>query len=332
MNLDLLIPTYNRAPLLRSCLRSVLRAARPKGLQIKVTVIDNGSTDGTQEVVDSFAAQRQVCIQYVLVLRRGKSAALNEALSQTDAELVGMIDDDEQIDPAWFQVVHREFSVDLGLEYIGGPCAPHWERIPPNWFPARYGGVVGVAPRPERIAFSREFKGMLMGGNAVIRRRTLQRVLPYPEHLGKIGHKIRSGEDEVVYHRLLDIGASGVVVPDLIIRHWIPAHRLTKRYFRRWTVGRGISVGSQLRDRGFGERSLLGIPRYMLGSALRGFGLMLSSRSPTERFTAQLSILDWVATLYGRHCYRGSDPPDRFRTSAKSNTAYIATTSNSRAS
>jgi len=51
----------------------------------------------------------------------------------------------------------------------------------------QYGGVVGIALRPERVPFCREFKGMLMGGNVVIRRTVLQSLLPYPEHLGKIG-------------------------------------------------------------------------------------------------------------------------------------------------
>ncbi len=310
MNLTVIIPTYNRAQLLRTCIESVLRAARPRGLCITVVVVDNNSSDHTKRIADSFAGQPEISVRYMLVLRRGKSAALNQALSQTNAELVGLIDDDEEIDSAWFQVIHREFSVDPGLDYIGGPCVPSWEQAQPDWFSLAYCGVVGIALRPERVPFSPEFTGMLMGGNAVIRNSTLQRVLPYPEHLGKIGHTIRSGEDEVIYHRLLEIGAKGVVVPDMIIRHRIPAQRLTKRYFRRWVVGRGISVGSQVRDRGFGEPGLFGIPRYMFGAAIRGCGIMVSSRSPRERFTAQLSIFECLATLYGRHYYGLSEHPE----------------------
>ncbi len=310
MNLTLIIPTYDRAHLLSLCIESILRAARPRGLCINVVVVDNNSSDDTKRVVNSFAGQPDICVQYLLVLRRGKSAALNQALCQVNAELVGLIDDDEEIDSAWFQVIHRELSADPGLDYIGGPCVPNWEQAQPDWFPSAYCGVVGIALRPERVPFSPEFNGMLMGGNAVIRNSTLQRVLPYPEHLGKIGNTIRSGEDEVIYHRLLEIGARGVVVPDMIIRHRIPAQRLTKRYFRRWVVGRGISVGSQMRDRGFEEPGLFGIPRYMFGAAVRGCGLMVSSRSPRERFTAQLSIFDCLATLYGRHQYRLSEHPE----------------------
>ncbi len=307
IKLDLLIPTYNRALLLYKCIESVIRADRPQNLRVTVVVIDNDSSDDTKSVVDSFAHHRDLCLRYVSVLQRGKSAALNQALSLTDSELVGMIDDDEEIDATWFQVIYREFSTDSQLDYIGGSCVPNWEQVQPDWFPRKYVGAVGIAIRLDRVEFSRGFKGLLMGGNAVIRRTTLERVLPYPEHLGKIGRKIRSGEDEVIHHRLLRIAARGVVVPDLVVRHWIPARRLTKKYFRRWTVGRGISVGSQLRDRGFGEPSMFGIPRYMFGAAVRGLS-RLSSRLPEESFTAQLSILDCFATLYGRFFYKCADP------------------------
>lgn len=303
MDLDLIIPTYNRASLLKDCLESVLSAARPTGLNVRVVVVDNNSRDNTKEVVQSFVGQGEFAVSYLFVARPGKSAALNEALAQTDGEFVGLIDDDEQIDPAWFEVAYREFSASPPMDYIGGPCYPNWEHAAPDWLPSAYPGAIGIVLRPERVAFSPEFGGMLMGGNAIIRRATLQKVLPYPEQLGKIGKKIRSGEDEVIYHRLLDIHAQGMVVPDLIIYHWIPAERMTKRYFRRWVIGRGISIGSQLRKRGFQEAGLLGIPRYKFGDSLRAIGLMLTSRSEQKRITAQLTILDCLATLSGRYFY-----------------------------
>jgi hypothetical protein len=217
-------------------------------------------------------------------------------------DLVGLVDDDEQLDPAWFEVAYREFSAMAQIDFIGGPYLSNWERAAPDWLPAAYPGAIGIVLRPERVAFSAEFNGMLMGGNAVIRRATLQRVLPYPEELGP-GSRIQRGEDDVIYHRLLKIGARGMVVPDLIIYHWIPAERLTKRYYRKWVFGRGIGVGYQLRERGFQQAGLLGIPRYKFGASLRAIGSMLTPGSEQERFTAQLTILDCLATLYGRHFY-----------------------------
>lgn len=303
MNLDLIIPTYNRAHLLKDCLDSIFRAGRPSGLSVTVIVVDNNSADNTKEVVEPFLESRDIPVRYIHVARPGKSVALNEAIAQTDGDFIGLIDDDEQLDFAWFEVAYREFALDSGIEYIGGQCFPNWERAAPNWISKNYRGAVGVILCSERGAFSSEFRQMLPGGNTVIRRSTLQRVLPYPEQLGKIGKRIRSGEDEVIYHRLLNIGARGIFVPELIIYHWVPAERMTRKYYRKWVIGRGISVGSQLRERGFKETGMLGIPRYLFGIAARSFWPMLGAKSQQERFTAQLSILDCFATLYGRHFY-----------------------------
>ncbi len=303
MQLDLIVPTYNRARLLEKTLRSVRQAVIPAGLDVRVLVVDNNSTDDTKQVVARVSLQMGVPVEYLFVGRAGKSAALNEAIAITSGELIGMIDDDEELDPKWFDVALREFTDDPELEYIGGPYLPNWEQQPPAWLPLSYNGIIGIVPRPNRVAFSPEFSGMLMGGNTVIRRATLIKVLPYPEHLCKIGAKILSGEDEVIYHRLLDLKAKGIVVPDLMIYHWIPAERLTRRYYRKWIVGRGSSMGSQMRERSVPGLSLLGIPRYKFGAAVRGLADMFISRTSQARFIAQLDVLDCFATLYGRYFY-----------------------------
>jgi glycosyltransferase involved in cell wall biosynthesis len=271
-------------------------------MDITVLVVDNNSTDNTKETVQPFLEQGGLTCKYLFVERPGKSAALNEALAQTNSELVGLIDDDEQVDPSWLEVVYSEFSADPTLDYIGGPYYPNWGAAVPDWLQS-YGAAIGVVLRPERLEFTPQWDEILMGGNAVIRRSILQKVLPYPEQLGNIGNKIRAGEDEVIYHRLLRIGARGVNIPNLIIHHWIPAERLTKSYYRKWTIGRGISVGFQLRERGFPERSLFRIPRYLVGNAIRSLRVILLSRSQADRFVAQLRILDCLATLYGRHVF-----------------------------
>jgi glucosyl-dolichyl phosphate glucuronosyltransferase len=274
-------------------------------MTLTVVVVDNNSTDDTAQVISSFIAESKLSIRSLFVAQPGKSAALNHAISQSDSELVGMIDDDEQIDSQWLQVIFKEFSQDSELEYIGGPYHPDWELEAHNeWLTSTYPGVVGIVRRPVRTPFTREFGGMLMGGNAVISRATLLKVMPYPEEIGKIGTKILSGEDEVIYHRLLDLKAKGMAVPELIVFHWIPAKRTTKKYFRQWIVGRGISVGYQFRQRKFAGTILFGIPRYMFGDAARSLKPIITTRSPRERFLSELSILDCCATFYGRHLWR----------------------------
>ena len=306
MKLDLIVPTYNRSVLLSKCLSSIEQAVVPATMTPSVLVVDNNSTDDTAQVISDFIKQSKLSIRSLFVAQPGKSAALNRALSQTDGELVCLIDDDEEIDPMWFAVVDREFLDNPELDFIGGPCYPNWETPAPTWLPEDFDGAICSIPNTKRERFctwdneTNTGSAMLMGGNAVIRRAVLHQVLPYPEDLGKIGRKIRSGEDEVIYHRLLAINAFGIRVPDLIIYHWIPAARLTKKYYRKWTVGRGISVGYQYRERSFEEASLFGIPRYMFGNAIWS---VLTARSHKQRFRSQLIVLDCFAALYGRHFY-----------------------------
>src|SRR5580693_7710005 len=95
MKLDLIIPSHNRASLLRDCLNSICKARVPAGLEVTVFVVDNRSTDMTRSVVESFGDT----VQYIYAGRPGKSAALNDAIPQTHGEFVGFIDDDEQLDP-----------------------------------------------------------------------------------------------------------------------------------------------------------------------------------------------------------------------------------------
>jgi len=69
MDLDIIIPTYNRAHLLKDCLRSIFVAARPKGLNITVVAVDNNSGDNTREIVQSFLELREKLHQAIETAR-----------------------------------------------------------------------------------------------------------------------------------------------------------------------------------------------------------------------------------------------------------------------
>ena len=75
--LDALIPTRNRARLLTGAIESLLRARVPAGLTVNIAVIDNGSSDGTPQLLEWLAARYRGRIQIVEERRCGKSRALN---------------------------------------------------------------------------------------------------------------------------------------------------------------------------------------------------------------------------------------------------------------
>lgn len=307
LRLDLIITTHNRAALLGRAVESVFRADRPDELQVVVHIVDNASTDDTVAVADALRNTFGRRVSYLYEPRGGKSQALNTGIAATSGDLVGMIDDDEEVEAGWLLQTARAFQ-DQGVDFIGGPYIPRWSSQPPDWLPREYLGALGWADSGRQPAvYGRDFAGMLKGGNAVIRRKVLERVGPYATHLGPTPrYRLMSCEDEDMYLRLLATGARGLYVPDLIVYHYIGTERMTRRYFRRWCFWRGVSQG--LRDRHVGERvpRIVGIPRWIVGAAVRAS--LARARAVMRRrpgnFAEELALWDVAGFFYGRHFYR----------------------------
>ena len=81
MQLDVVIPTYNRSQLLRKTLRSLLDARVPPGLDVRITVVDNNSKDDTREVVLAEQAKASLPLSYVFEKKQGRSPALNAGVA-----------------------------------------------------------------------------------------------------------------------------------------------------------------------------------------------------------------------------------------------------------
>lgn len=307
LRIDVVIPAYNRSAMLRKTLDSILAARIPDGLEVRVTVVDNNSPDDTRLVAQAYEPKFQGRFKYIFEPRQGKSHALNAGIAGTNGDIVGMIDDDERVDPRWFEVI-REWFTRNDVDFIGGPYKPDWEIQPPAWLPPDYHAVISVTnPWPHVATFGVDYPGMLIGGNAVIRRSILERVGPYSPSasLGKTG-KPFSSEDDDMYERLIAAGARGKFVPDLIIYHHIPASRLTKSYHRRWRFWKGALQSIRTRERRKPVPHLLGVPRYHYGHTLRSSGraikkLFAGKLTSPEAFSSELAWWFLAGFLYGRH-------------------------------
>ena len=178
MRLDVIVPTYNRQDLLPLALNSLFAAEIPAGVDVTVTVVDNNSTDGTRQLIESFRKQFGERIQYCFEAQQGRSHALNAGIAATSGDLVGIIDDDEEIDPSWYKTAVEALTPG-DLDFIGGPYVPRWANEPPEWMPREYGGVVGwVDGGDKAVPFDRNYPGILMGGNVVFTRSILKKSWP----------------------------------------------------------------------------------------------------------------------------------------------------------
>lgn len=309
MHLDVIIPTYNRQELLQRTLQSLFDAPVPSALQVHVTVVDNNSKDRTREVVEAWQARFAGRLTYLFEGKQGRSAALNCGILATRGDLVGMVDDDEEIDGQWYQTIYKAFAGD-GVDFIGGPYYPRWGAACPDWLPMKYMGVIGWIDGGKQVRpYDADYPGILMGGNAVISRRMLQTVGLYSTSLGRTDKHLLAGEDEDMYERLLAAGARGFYQPDLIIYHYIPEQRLTKRYFRRWCFWQGVSMGILNKERRLAVPYFGGVPRYLYGEAARAVAKrikasLLRKNNPAESFTDELAVWNLAGSFYGKHFYK----------------------------
>ncbi len=302
--LDVVIPTYNRKELLAKTLASLAQAIKPAGLAVSVIVVNNNSTDGTEEAVAAVVAGFPMPLRHVLEVQQGSSSARNAGITAGTAELIAFVDDDEEVDTDWLVVIAREFQ-DAAIEFIGGPYLPKWVTPVPDWLPPGYHAAIGAIPPKPRGSYNAGNGGNLMGGNAVLRRSVFERVGLYALHLGRSGKGLLSEEDADMFRRILAAGIQGVYVPELTIRHYIAPERLTRAYHRRWVYWRAASQG--VLDRTNPDpaiATLFGVQRYRFRQAVRGLAgaLVIRMRGrKAEAFGRELAAWDLAGFVYGKY-------------------------------
>jgi glycosyltransferase involved in cell wall biosynthesis len=92
--ISVIIPTYNRASFLKEAIQSVLSQdyfARDATVPFEFLVIDDGSTDNTEEIVKSFRGK----VKYRFKEHGGVSSARNLGLELAGGEYIAFLDSDD---------------------------------------------------------------------------------------------------------------------------------------------------------------------------------------------------------------------------------------------
>lgn len=98
--LSIIIPVFNEADSLRELYSEIDRMCSARQIETEIIFVDDGSSDGTWEVVRELAT-RDSRVQGVRFRRNfGKAAALSAGIQSAGGELLCMLDADLQDDPA----------------------------------------------------------------------------------------------------------------------------------------------------------------------------------------------------------------------------------------
>ncbi len=105
MLLTIFTPTYNRKHTLERLYNSLKRQTYK---DFEWIIVDDGSTDGTDDVVDGFILEKQISIKYISQYNSGKHVAHNKALDFTEGKYFFCIDSDDWINDEFLSVLHDE--------------------------------------------------------------------------------------------------------------------------------------------------------------------------------------------------------------------------------
>ena len=286
ITVDVIIATYNRAESLRRLLASLKAAEVPAGMRIRLTAVDNRSTDHTKSVIE------EAGVPYLYEPQQGQSAARNAGLARASADWVAFFDDDESVSPSWFAIAERAIHEHPSAQFFGGPYRAVWPTKLPSWVTPELRFLLGDYDfGPEQMRYDGSFPGVLPGGNCLVRRDLFKVTGPYDTRIGHVAGRPIGNDDTEMYHRLLASGAEGWYIPDLSVKHFIPDTRLRKSYARRLKLCGGIAMGMIDRWQEPPVARVAGIPRYILGDLVRG----LRRRSLFES-----ELLLWYAAGFAR--------------------------------
>ena len=329
MQATVLIPTYNRARLLDETLTFLARARVADGVRWEVIVIDNNSRDQTRAVVERHAATFPVPLRYLFEPRQGRSSALNAGIAAAHGTVLAFTDDDVRVAEGWLQAAVEPLLESHGLAYTGGPVRPIWEVPPPAWLDLERGdlwGTIAIQDHGDLVLGYEEARRVPLGANMAVRRDVFAVAGGFREDLGRSGGRVVMGQEVPEWLiRARRAGFSGRYVPAMEVHHHIPAARLTKRYFRRWWFGKGVSRAAleQLQpvtDLGIDLRQtphIFSVPRFMYGTLLRdlwGWMKETARRRPAAAFRHAMGLAYFAGYCSARWRARRSAGP-LYRTS-----------------
>ena len=122
MKLSILTATYNRADYLEKLYKSFLDNIETSNLKTEWIIINDGSTDNTEEVIEKIVLENRIEIKYLFQENSGKMSAINRGMEEVTGELVVDCDSDDFFANNAFKIIEQNALKLLENEKIYALC------------------------------------------------------------------------------------------------------------------------------------------------------------------------------------------------------------------
>jgi glycosyltransferase involved in cell wall biosynthesis len=132
MNITVLIPAYNEV----HTIREIIRRVENTGYASEILVVDDGSTDGTRDLLREIQAANPLVRVLLHEKNQGKGAAVRTGIQNATQEIILIQDADLEYDPREYPNLMRPLEegiadVVYGSRFLGGARRPvlYWNMV-----------------------------------------------------------------------------------------------------------------------------------------------------------------------------------------------------------
>jgi glycosyltransferase involved in cell wall biosynthesis len=232
--ISVIVCTYNRSRSLKVTLASLQKMHVPAALAWELVVIDNNSTDNTEEVVREYQRTAPFAVRYFFEGTQGHSQARNRGIVEAKGIVLAFTDDDVIVDGHWLAELRKSYDR-FDCLGVGGKIVPVWSSERPVWLRedgpyALMRAIVSFDPGEDASVL----KTPPFGANMSFRRSAFERYGLFRTDLGRRGARLMGSEDTEFGRRLLSNNERLIYNSRAIVHHPVERERLTKGYFQRW--------------------------------------------------------------------------------------------------
>lgn len=158
MKVSVIVPAYNTKDYMEECLDSILNQTID---EIEILVVDDGSTDGTTDIIKKYEKKYPEKIKAFYKPNGGQAEARNVGLSHATGEYLGFVDSDDWIDPEMYLEMYDKAKSE-NADIVICDTTDHYADRQVYHHASQFEDKFSVTPSACNKIFRREFVGNMI--------------------------------------------------------------------------------------------------------------------------------------------------------------------------